>query len=217
MKMNRTRSCCIALGLASLPLLGLSPAAAVDDDEHIDLRASVPEAWLETRPMPRARFKKIEGKRAPKLKVTDWKNSKPLTLKKLEGRVVALVFWGSDCPPCANLVEQLNALHEMYEDDGLAVIGVCMSYSEDDYTSEVRRKEMAYPVALDSYGQTSMAYKTDGTPDVYLIDTDGTLLVADLNEDYLTRAVTSLLDIDDDDASDETDDGDAHPENSPSR
>jgi len=199
--MPRRRLITFVLSLAILPALGLAPDAPVTvDDDAIDLRAHIPAEWLETRPMPRARFKKIEGKRAPKLNVKDWKNSNALTLKKLEGRVVALVFWGSKCPTCADLAEELNALHELYGEDGLTILGVCMSYSEDDYASEVRRKEIAYPVCLDNFGQTSMAYKADGTPDVYLIDTDGTLLVADLKEEYLTRAVTSLLDIDDEDA-----------------
>jgi len=61
---------------------------------------------------------------------------------------------------------------------------------------------MKFPVCLDSFGQTGLAYKTDSTPDFYLIDREGTLRIADMKDEAVTPAVTALLDEGDtDDAS----------------
>ena len=190
-----------ATALVSIALLSAGPdegAPLVDPSNVVDLSQGVPEEWLETRPFPRKRFDKMVGRKAPPVRGTNWINSEPLTLGKLKGQPVLLYFWAPDCPSCDEIVDELNALHEEYEEEGLVILGICATYGEPAYESSVAKKELAFPVCLDQAGQTSLAYKTDGTPDLFLIDRDGKLLIADFTDEALLPAVASIMAPDED-------------------
>ena len=161
----------------------------------VDLSEGVPEEWLEDSIKPRERFDGMVGERAPEIMGLTWTNTDPLSIDELEGSPVLLYFWSATCGRCAAMVDDLNALHELYaEEDGLVILGVCMSYTDGDaYAQAVREEGMNYPVCRDRAGQTSFAYKTDGTPDFYLIDGEGTLRIADMTDESVLPAVLSIL------------------------
>ena len=195
----------LALSLCLVPLAWNQASAAQDKPalgkaETVDLSEGIPEAWLETRPMPRRRFDKMVGEAAPEIQATRWLNSDPLGKRELEGSVVLLYFWTPDCPSCGEIVANLNALHELYEVEGLVILGVCMSYSDEGYERKVRELGMKFPVCVDQIGKTQRAYKTDGTPDFFLIDREGTLRIADMHDHAVVPAVISVLAEDDKDA-----------------
>jgi thiol-disulfide isomerase/thioredoxin len=67
----------------------------------------------------------LEGHPAPELQdVVAWKNTSPIKLADLRGKVVLLEFWGYWCGPCIETMPQLFALHDKYHDQGLEIIGV---------------------------------------------------------------------------------------------
>jgi peroxiredoxin len=64
------------------------------------------------------------GKKAEEWQVEDWINSKPLTLKKLAGKVVLVRWWTAPgCPYCAATAPALNDFHTRYKDKGLVLVG----------------------------------------------------------------------------------------------
>src|SRR4051794_33250089 len=66
----------------------------------------------------------VIGTKPSEWNVTDWFNSKPLTLHDLKGKVVLVRWWtGGGCPYCIATAPSLNEFHAKYADRGLVVIG----------------------------------------------------------------------------------------------
>jgi thiol-disulfide isomerase/thioredoxin len=122
--------------------------------------------------------------------LTDWINSKPLTLAQLRGRVVLVEFWTYDCINCIHVIPHVKQWHERYKDDGLAVIGVhTPEYDHERIPANVRkaveRFGIGYPVALDNDHRTWTAYENRYWPAMYLIDQDGRIVYRHFGEgDY---------------------------------
>jgi peroxiredoxin len=84
-----------------------------------------------------------------------WRNSEPLTLESLRGRVV-LVRWfmSTECPYCTATAPALRAIHEEYAARGVVVVGLYhhrgpTPFDVDRYDAYVRRYGFTFPVAVD--------------------------------------------------------------------
>lgn len=75
--------------------------------------------------LPATELALLEGRTAPELEgVLAWKNSSPLKLADLRGKVVLLEFWGYWCGPCVYRMPELFAVYDSYRNEGLEVVGV---------------------------------------------------------------------------------------------
>ena len=94
---------------------------------------------------------------APEWTVSDWLNSKPLTINELNGNVVLIRWWtGPTCPYCINSAVALNEFYETYESDGLRVLGFYhhksqISFNKDTIKEYTIKLGFKFPVAID-YG-----------------------------------------------------------------
>jgi len=119
--------------------------------------------------------------RAPELTgLTNWINSKPLTLKKLRGKVVLIDFWTYSCINCLRTLPHVKAWYQAYHDKGLVVIGVhtpefAFEHVPSNVRGAVRRLGIRYPVALDNDYATWNAFQNQYWPAKYLIDRSGHL------------------------------------------
>ena len=57
----------------------------------------------------------------------------------------------------------------------------------------VASKGIKYPVAIDAKGETIAAYSVNSFPDYYIIDQNGTLVVADCANDQVEAVIEKLL------------------------
>lgn len=80
-----------------------------------------------------------------------------------------------------------------YQDQGLVVIGVHTTSSGDKMAAFVAEQKIPYPVAVDIDNLTTSAFAVDSYPDYYLIDRQGNLRVADLQNAAVDRAIETLL------------------------
>jgi cytochrome c biogenesis protein CcdA/thiol-disulfide isomerase/thioredoxin len=118
---------------------------------------------------------------APQLTgLTNWINSKPLTLKQLRGKVVLIDFWTYSCINCLRTLPHVKAWYQTYHDKGLVVIGVhtpefAFEHVPSNVRSAVRRLGVTYPVALDNDYGTWNAFRNQYWPAKYLIDRSGHL------------------------------------------
>lgn len=161
-----------------------------------------------------ARAAVLLGKAAPAIQgIKGWKNSPPLSLAELRGKVVILDFWGYWCGPCCGAMPELMRIYDMYKDRGLVVIGVhddsVESIAEmDEKLVHVREKAwhgraIPFPVALDgggnqriqgtgayARGKTTAAYHVTTFPTTLLIGADGLIQAQlDIDEREKPRAV----------------------------
>ena len=115
----------------------------------------------------------LVGQPAPPLQaIKGWKNSPPLTLEELRGKVVLLEFWGHWCGPCVASMPELMKLYDEFKGQGLEVIAVhddsAESIAEMDQKLTNTRKtlwsgrDLPFPVALDGGGESRVPY-TSGT------------------------------------------------------
>ena len=133
--------------------------------------------------------------------VTDWLNSKPLTLASLRGRVVLIDFWTYTCINCLRTLPYLRAWDERYRDRGLTIVGVHtpeFDFEKDTGNVEdaIARNHLRYPVAQDNDYGTWDAWGNQYWPAKYLIDTTGRVRYAHFGEgeyDKTEAAIRSLL------------------------
>lgn len=116
-----------------------------------------------------------------------WLNTKPLTMKKLKGKVILVDFWTYTCINCIRTVPTLKKWHQKYKKDGLVVIGMHSPEFEfeknlDNVKKAVKKLGIKYPVAVDSDMQAWMAFDNMYWPAKYLIDRDGYIVHVNFGE-----------------------------------
>jgi thiol-disulfide isomerase/thioredoxin len=135
--------------------------------------------------MPSGKITKLFGKAAPELDgAVAWKNTSPLTMKDLKGKVVVLDFWSFSCSICLHHKPDLAKLQEKYKGKPLAVLTVHDGSAEtiedmDAKVPEVTKKKAGHlAVALDRKGEKSIfaSYGATAVPMVVVIDQDGTVV-----------------------------------------
>ncbi len=124
---------------------------------------------------------------APELLVQNWFNTdRPLLLSGLRGRVVVLAAFQVLCPnSVAGAVPQARRIHETFEPQDVAVIGLHATFEHHDAISVpvikafIQEYRLKFPIALDQPNPTGPIphtmerYKMRGTPSLVLIDRQG--------------------------------------------
>jgi peroxiredoxin len=125
------------------------------------------------------------GSQAKPWQVTDWINSKPLSLKDLKGKVVLIRWWtAGGCPFCTATAPALNEFHQKFQGKGLVVIGFYHHKSSAplkmaDVKEAVRELGFKFPVAVDANWRTLRSWWLDKkrlwTSVSFLIDRKGVI------------------------------------------
>jgi cytochrome c biogenesis protein CcdA/thiol-disulfide isomerase/thioredoxin len=133
--------------------------------------------------------------------ITEWVNSKPLTLQRLRGRVVLVDFWTYSCINCLRTLPHLQAWDKRYRQAGLVIVGVhtpefAFEHVPSNVRQASRRLGVRYPVAIDNDYGTWSAYQNDAWPAEYLIDKRGHVREIKKGEgryDETERTIRTLL------------------------
>lgn len=126
--------------------------------------------------------------------IIKWVNTRPISLKKLRGKVVVLDFWATWCNPCRRSIPSLIELrkyirNEMKRKD-FEVFGVTKVYGtfsdgqqripnmEPKKEAElikdfVKKMKMPYPVAIAKSNVNLDNYNVSGIPTFFIIDKKG--------------------------------------------
>ena len=92
--------------------------------------------------------------------------------------------------PCGHAKAQ--ALHEKYPND-LVILGIHTTNGAEQMADYVAAENISWPNACDVDTQTVASWHVDSYPDVYLIDRNGILRVADLYTGDLERTIHELV------------------------
>ncbi len=172
----------VALVLATGSMIGVSVPARATASEAVKVAAA--------------------GQRAPELRgLTNWINSKPLTIAGLRGKVVLVNFWTYGCYNCVNTLPHVVSLYEKYKDLGFVVIGVhapefAHERSAANVAAAVKRHHIRYPVAQDNSLATWNAYSNKYWPAQYILDQQGRIVYQHAGEgayDTIENTVRRLI------------------------
>jgi cytochrome c biogenesis protein CcdA/thiol-disulfide isomerase/thioredoxin len=110
--------------------------------------------------------------------ITNWFNSKPLTLQQLRGKVVLVDFWTYSCINCLRTLPHLRAWWREYRRGGLVIVGVHtpefgFEAVPHNVSQATKQLGVTWPVALDPHYDTWNAYRNEYWPAEYLIDKQG--------------------------------------------
>lgn len=94
------------------------------------------------------------------------------TLSGLRGKVVVLEFWATWCPACRFLVPKLNDWNDRYYAQGVALLAITMDHVIPA-TQTATQLGMRYAVASDDSGKTTLAYRANALPAIFVIDRQG--------------------------------------------
>jgi len=133
--------------------------------------------------------------------ITDWFNSKPLSLNRLRGKVVLVDFWTYSCINCLRTLPHLKAWWRDYRQAGLEIVGVHtpefgFEAVPHNVGSATKQLGIGWPVALDPHHSTWDAYKNQYWPAEYLIDKRGHIRNEHFGEgeyDRTERLIRQLL------------------------
>jgi cytochrome c biogenesis protein CcdA/thiol-disulfide isomerase/thioredoxin len=119
--------------------------------------------------------------------ISDWFNSKPLTLAGLRGKVVLVDFWTYSCVNCLRTLPFLREWHETYARNGLVVVGVhtpefAFERDPENVQAALEDLDVTWPVALDPDYGTWNAWGNRYWPAEYFIDKRGHVRFAHFGE-----------------------------------
>jgi cytochrome c biogenesis protein CcmG/thiol:disulfide interchange protein DsbE len=102
-----------------------------------------------------------------------------VTLSDLEGRVVVINFWASWCVECRVEAEELEALWQDYQDEGVVFVGVDYDDTEAKAKQYLEEFGITYPNGLDGRGHiTENTYHITGVPETFVVDSAGNIASA---------------------------------------
>ena len=133
------------------------------------------------------------GKPAPEIEGVDV-DGKPLRLSDYKGKVVVLVFWGSWCGPCMELVPNERDLAERLKGQPFALLGVDCEANKDQARGAMARERMTWPNWYDGApgtGPIARRYQVQGYPSVFILDAKG--VIRGRGAVQLHQAVDKLL------------------------
>jgi thiol-disulfide isomerase/thioredoxin len=133
--------------------------------------------------------------------ISNWFNSKPLSIADLRGKVVLVDFWTYGCVNCVNTLPHVTELYAKYRDRGLVVVGVHtpefpFERSAANVQAALKRHGITYPVAQDNDSRTWNAYRNQYWPAQYIIDQSGRIVFTHAGEgryEEIDRTVARLL------------------------
>ena len=124
---------------------------------------------------------------APEWVVSQWINSKPLSLTELKGKVVIVEFFQLWCPGCNRFsIPLMLDWEKKYKDnENVQLVSIHTVFEGHDYQTPQRlkkfihEKDINHPVAIDKHEPGSLTpvtmhlYQTRGTPEMAIIDKNG--------------------------------------------
>src|SRR5215204_4806425 len=109
---------------------------------------------------------------------TGWLNSEPLGPAELCEHVVLVDFWTLTCINWLRTEPYIRAWSQVYQDDGLIVIGVhtpefSFEHELDRVRQATKERAIDYPVAVDNDYEVWSAFANNYWPALYFVDAEG--------------------------------------------
>lgn len=115
--------------------------------------------------------------RAPEMTMTTIAGQQ-IKLSELQGKVVLVNFWATDCPGCIKEMPGLIKTYNDYRDKGFELVAVAMSYDPPNHVLNYTEKNaLPFPVVHDSYGEIAASFNdVRVTPTAFILDKEGKVI-----------------------------------------
>jgi len=115
------------------------------------------------------------GDTAPNFSVVT-ESGKTITRSDFGGKILALNFWASWCPPCVQELPSMNEFAQEFGSQGVVVLGISIDKNEKLYKQFLTQMHVAFDTARDPEAEISARYGTFQIPETYIIGRDGKVL-----------------------------------------
>ena len=99
----------------------------------------------------------------------------PSSLSELQGNIVLINFWSSNCQPCVQEMPLLQQVYDEWTAEGVVVLAINTAQSQSTVSKFIESYGYSFPVLLDTNLDAFGAYGFTFLPATVLIDKDGTI------------------------------------------
>ncbi|NQV24813.1 MAG: TlpA family protein disulfide reductase [Rhodopirellula sp.] len=142
------------------------------------------------------RIRKIEmvDQPAPEVEGSDISGG-TVSLASLEGKVVLIDFWATNCPPCLEEMPNLKQLYAEFHDDGFEIIGVSLDEDPAIVEQFTARAEITWPMIVERGAVKSLraSYFVPTIPSLFVVDRSGRLHQFDVRGKHLRKVIEKLI------------------------
>lgn len=142
------------------------------------------------------RIQKIDmiDQAAPEIESTDISGN-TISLSSLQGKVVLVDFWATNCPPCLEEMPNIKQLYSQYHDEGFEVIGISLDEDQSIVEQFTSRMEITWPMIMERGTVQSLraSYHVPTIPSLFIIDQSGKLHQFDVRGRDLRQTIEQLL------------------------
>jgi thiol-disulfide isomerase/thioredoxin len=99
-----------------------------------------------------------------------------LSLDEFKGQVVYVDFWASWCGPCRKSFPWLNAMHDKYRQQGLAIVAINLDEDKASAEKFLTAFPARFHVRFDPEGKSAQRFDLQGMPSSYIFNRKGELV-----------------------------------------
>jgi len=97
-------------------------------------------------------------------------------LDDYKGKTILLYFMTTWCPNCREAIPHLKEIYARYSGKGLVFFGIAVLEAREKVDAYAKKRDLPYPVLLDTEGKVSKQYGAIGVPVMALINSEGRII-----------------------------------------
>jgi len=100
-------------------------------------------------------------------------NDQVRSLKDYRGKVVAVNFWATWCPPCRKELPSMQRAYKALKDKGFVILAVNVGEDWDTVAPFLANFSLEFPVLFDEKSSVISQYGVLGLPTTFILDREG--------------------------------------------